>query len=1127
MKNFDRLLVPGCEEAVERQNALNQCAGRDPRCNDPAFAQANPGICGIDPRCVGSAFAEAHPEICGPSTSELVLKPSTTVLCKDKSVQLHTFIRQGTNETEVSSGVIYRSSNQSIALVGAIGGNVTGVAEGIATISAEWLGKTAYAQIQVMPTADCCGDISNRIVIVTDVSKSMSVAFGGTYATKLAFAKAAAVKFVNGVDLTKDQVALYSFAEAVTQVRDFSTDRTDLLNAIASLTTLDQETNVLVGLDEAIQAANEAEVPGSRKIIVLISDFENKLGEDPTPLAQTFFESGGIIIVVGVRANGAGYVLGNKLASGGFFINGYPAVATDALSSLDGVKAYFCSGACIPAGDAYASRAQLNFSPLTNWDVPRGLIDLIGAGSDGVALYDLVPGHGLYLDLAGSGPTFPATIVTKQTFTFEPGIEYRLTVRLAGNQRSETATGTVFITVGDVIVDSEVTREWSQNFTDEIFTFTVDATTTGTISIRYEEDESNSPYGYLLDLVLLENVTGGNTIFSDDFDNENLQYIPPGCGEGTVILPGGEYAVGYNCEYTDCLNIPPGTQQPDPIIAPDIEVESPPTIYTATKSATATCPVGTTGASVTKIATATSIVSQADANAKATAAAALLAEAALVCTRAVGTGDIISIAFQDTPADKVGFAAIGSSSTDFWNSASFDADKLRHVDGVLSGAKMVIEASWGEAANLTHPDKLMQTYARGFDLAAPGGPPRAFNPKIAGLPIGQYDIYVYAHGPNNNENATFQAQVGAYNEGTGVFTAETSYDVKTTENGAAWNAATWVEGNQYVKFSIVIGTAGKWVELLQAVGADGNYVINGIQIKRTGGGPDAGVIPIGAHPSLPYPSTKFVEGRVGKITKVVLNLPLYSHGYPTDVDMLLVGPDGTHVMIMSDAGGTISTPMVNVNLVFDDAVGAPDIPALGPVASGTYHTKDYAVIAAFEMPSPAPPGSSPDLTAFNGKNPNGAWKLYVSDDAPGTDSGTVTNWTLTITTDEVIPPTDADLELIVGHSPDPVSQNAVETYTVKIKNNGPNNASAVTLIGHIPIPAQWFSYAGPGVYSGTGNDFSVNVGIINAGAEVNVVLQAKVNTALGTLSANFGVSATQTDLNTANNNPTVNVTVVP
>ena len=56
----------------------------------------------------------------------------------------------------------------------------------------------------------------------------------------------------------------------------------------------------------------------------------------------------------------------------------------------------------------------------------------------------------------------------------------------------------------------------------------------------------------------------------------------------------------------------------------------------------------------------------------------------------------------------------------------------------------------------------------------------------------------------------------------------------------------------------------------------------------------------------------------------------------------------------------------------------------------------------FPAPAPAPPRAT-TLSAFNGQNPNGAWRLFVIDDAAG-DSGQIAGgWSLTVTAVDSLP----------------------------------------------------------------------------------------------------------------------------
>ena len=163
----------------------------------------------------------------------------------------------------------------------------------------------------------------------------------------------------------------------------------------------------------------------------------------------------------------------------------------------------------------------------------------------------------------------------------------------------------------------------------------------------------------------------------------------------------------------------------------------------------------------------------------------------------------------------------------------------------------------------------------------------------------------------------------------------------------------------------------------------------------------------------PYPSNIAVAGvPAGQVVfKVTVTLTGLAHTFPDDVDVLLVGPTGTAVEVMSDAGA--GTDIANVNLTFDDAASS-SLSDGGPTVSGTYKPSNYSEGGAtcaqdvpptsvngdpFPAPAPAAPaaGYGQALSAFQGSDPNGTWKLYVGDDCNG-DAGSLTSWSLNITT---------------------------------------------------------------------------------------------------------------------------------
>lgn len=149
-------------------------------------------------------------------------------------------------------------------------------------------------------------------------------------------------------------------------------------------------------------------------------------------------------------------------------------------------------------------------------------------------------------------------------------------------------------------------------------------------------------------------------------------------------------------------------------------------------------------------------------------------------------------------------------------------------------------------------------------------------------------------------------------------------------------------------------------------------------------------------PASPYPSPINVSGLNGTIAKVTATLNNMSHTFPGDLDILLVGPQGQNVMLMSDAGGLFD--IVGVTLTFDDDAATPvPTPIPSPFVSNTFQPTNIGAGDVLPGPAPGPPYGSV-LSVFDGTNPNGTWNLFVFDDA-GADSGTIAGgWSLTITT---------------------------------------------------------------------------------------------------------------------------------
>ena len=143
----------------------------------------------------------------------------------------------------------------------------------------------------------------------------------------------------------------------------------------------------------------------------------------------------------------------------------------------------------------------------------------------------------------------------------------------------------------------------------------------------------------------------------------------------------------------------------------------------------------------------------------------------------------------------------------------------------------------------------------------------------------------------------------------------------------------------------------------------------------------------------PYPSTIAVSGLANSIVSVTARLINMNHTWPDDIDILLVGPTGASVILMSDCGG--SPDIVNVTLGFDDAAES-SLPDSTQIVAGTYKPTNFGTGDTFPAPAPAGPYVA-NFGDFLGTDPNGTWSLYVVDDAGGDIGSIAGGWELNIT----------------------------------------------------------------------------------------------------------------------------------
>ncbi len=153
----------------------------------------------------------------------------------------------------------------------------------------------------------------------------------------------------------------------------------------------------------------------------------------------------------------------------------------------------------------------------------------------------------------------------------------------------------------------------------------------------------------------------------------------------------------------------------------------------------------------------------------------------------------------------------------------------------------------------------------------------------------------------------------------------------------------------------------------------------------------------------PYPSTINVSGLRGKISgapgSVKVRFNNFTHPYSQDIAIVLVGPTGA-AFLLQDYAGDDALNGVTYTLS-DDAAGL--LPLEGTWKDGAYKPTAYF---SDVFPAPAPDGNyktpseegaSTFSSTYGGTDPNGTWKLFIGDFAPG-DAGKVEGgWSLTIT----------------------------------------------------------------------------------------------------------------------------------
>ena len=165
--------------------------------------------------------------------------------------------------------------------------------------------------------------------------------------------------------------------------------------------------------------------------------------------------------------------------------------------------------------------------------------------------------------------------------------------------------------------------------------------------------------------------------------------------------------------------------------------------------------------------------------------------------------------------------------------------------------------------------------------------------------------------------------------------------------------------------------------------------IAGWSLKLTTAPVDTVIPTLGA--ADPYPAVRQVSDAVNAdrvITDLDVNVGGMAHDRLEDLDLLLVGPEGQTTMLISDACGPLF--LEKDELVFDDETPFPLPAEPSALCYETVQPTNHGVDDS--LPAPAPPGPyGASLSAFDGTEPNGEWKLYAFDDDGSAGDGYLVN----------------------------------------------------------------------------------------------------------------------------------------
>jgi uncharacterized repeat protein (TIGR01451 family) len=234
-----------------------------------------------------------------------------------------------------------------------------------------------------------------------------------------------------------------------------------------------------------------------------------------------------------------------------------------------------------------------------------------------------------------------------------------------------------------------------------------------------------------------------------------------------------------------------------------------------------------------------------------------------------------------------------------------------------------------------------------------------------------------------------------------------------------------------------------------------------------------------------------------------------AHSWRGDISVTLQSPAGTRVTVKV---GDVNHDPDNLNVILSDENTG--------IVDGAGHTTN-------DLLTPAPPPYQNALTpnnplsAFDGQNSAGTWRLEICDIFPDADDGTFNRADLYLTEQ---PANFADLSLVKTVSNATPASGTLISYTLSVTNSAssPSAAAGVTVLDLLPAGVVFSSASGFGSYNSATGVWTV--GSIPVGTTRTLTINVVVSATLGTTVQNGAeVSASSlVDLDSTPNNGSVN-----